>query len=237
MSKRKCAILIVGILVVVLVGISVSLYFASQYVPPFYRDAVNVDSAKQKAAGLHMLEQVTALAAAFKKDGEWDASFTSEEVNAWLADDLHKEHPNSMPKTLDNPRISIKGNRVTVACLFEVDHFWSVVSLNVEPYMSKPDVLALRFVNARAGLVPMPLEKVLAQLPQIASRLKLHLEWRQVDGAPVALLSIPPEPEGKRQVHLDALQLGKDEISISGHSTKNHKNTAKDTAAKDQKAK
>jgi hypothetical protein len=205
-----------GLLIVVAITIF-SLYSASHYVPAFYREAVAISPQTQQAASDRMLQQASALSGAFKKKGGWEALFTAEQINGWLAVDMVKNHANALPPTLRNPRVAIGPKQVTVACLVELNHYWSVVSLTVEPYIPEPNVLALRIVRARAGLLPVPLRDILDRLTQAAQQLQLHIEWRQAGGDPVAMLSLPADREDEsRRVRVDTLRLGEGEIYLAG---------------------
>jgi hypothetical protein len=192
------------------------LYLAAQYEPVFYREALEADPAEQEKASDQMLQQATALASALKKEGFWEAVITAEQINGWLAVDMVKNHPNALPPTLRDPRVTIGPDAITVACRFEQDGQSSVISLTVEPYMSEPNVLALRIVKARAGLLPMPLDKIFDRLSQAAHDMQLHLEWRQAGGHPVALLTLPAAEDNGRQVRIETLRLGDGEIYVAG---------------------
>ncbi len=217
MSKRAVLLLVACGLLLVLVIVIFSLYAASHYVPAFYRQAVAIDPRTQEDASHRMLQQATALDGAMKEKGDWKALFTADEINGWLAVDLVRNHPNALPPTLRNPRVSITRNQVTVACLAESNHYWSVVSLTVEPYLPEPNVLALRIVRARAGLLPVPLRQVLDWLTQAAQNLQLHLQWRQAGGDPVAMLSLPADRAADaRRVQVQTLRLGEGKIYVAG---------------------
>jgi hypothetical protein len=192
------------------------LYLAARYEPAFYREALESDPAEQEKASDQMLQQATALASALKKEGRWEAVITAEQINGWLAVDMVKNHPNALPPTLRDPRVTIGPSAITVACHFEQDGQSSVISLTVEPYMSEPNVLALRIVKARAGLLPMPLDKIFDRLSQAAHDMQLHLEWRQAGGHPVALLTLPAAEDNGRQVRIETLRLGDGEIYVAG---------------------
>jgi hypothetical protein len=90
-----------------------------------------------------------------------------------------------------------------------------VLSLTIEPYLPKPSVLALRIVSARAGLLPLPLGRVLSGLSLAARDVQLRLEWRRAGGDPVAMLSLPTG-DGDRIVRIDTLRLGEGEIYVAG---------------------
>jgi hypothetical protein len=217
MSKRTLLLLIAAGLLIAIVIALFSLYSASHYVPAFYRQAVAIDPQKQEDASKRMLQQVSALDDALKKKGGWEALFTAEQINGWFAVDMARNHPNALPPTLRNPRVAIGPKQITVACLVELKHYWSVVSLTVEPYLPEPNVLALRIVRARAGLLPVPLGDITHHLTQAAQQLGLHIQWRQTGGDPVAILSLPADrADDGRRVRVETLRLGEGEIYLSG---------------------
>lgn len=221
MSKRtRWLLLIGGLAVVAAVGLQL-LYSGMHHVPAFYREAVAADPHEEEAASKVMLQQTAQLANAFQRKGEWESLFTAKQVNGWLAVDLVRNHPQALPPIFRNPRVEITADHVTVAGLLKTDHYWSVVSLTVEPSLPEPNVLALRLRNARAGLLPVPQRKILDALTQLAKQLHWRLEWRQADGDPVALLTLPTDPEGKgRCVRLETLRLGAGEIYLAGTTNK-----------------
>jgi hypothetical protein len=217
MSKRRIVLLVAGGLLLAIVIALFALYSASHHVPAFYQQAVAIDPREQEEASNRMLQQVSALDGALKRKGGWEAAFTAEQVNGWLAVDMARNHPNALPPTLRNPRVSIGPKQITVACLMELKGYWSVVSLTVQPSLAEPNVLALRIVRARAGLLPVPLRQILDQLTQAAQQLRVHLEWRQSGGDPVAMLSLPDDQaDDTRRVRVETLRLGDGEIYVSG---------------------
>jgi hypothetical protein len=161
-----------------------------------------------------MLRQAAALEGAVVKVGHWEALFTAEQINGWLAVDRAQNYPNSLPPTMSDPRVAIDPKQVTFACRYQEGSTNSVLSLTIEPSVPEPNVLALRIVKARAGLLPLPLGQVLDQFTEAAHDMQLHLEWRRVGGDPVAMVSLPEDDD--RQVRIDTLRLGDGEIYVAG---------------------
>ena len=215
MSRRlRLVLLIAGGLAVLVALVLLGLYLAAQHEPAFYRQAMEIDDAVLEKASDRMLQQATALASAVKKEGRWEVLFTAQEINGWLAVDMVRNHPNTLPSTLRDPRVTIDPTQITIACRFEQGGVSSVLSLTVEPYMPEPNVIALRIVKARAGLLPAPLGRVLGGLSEAAHGLQFHLEWRRAGGDPVAMLSFPPDDD--RPVRIETLRLGDGEIYVAG---------------------
>ncbi len=152
MSRRlRLTLLIIGGLAATAVLVLLGLYLAAQHEPAFYHEAMHIDRAVLEKASDRMLRQTTALASAVKKRGHWEALFTAEQINGWLAVDLVRNHPNTLPAELHDPRVGINPKGITVACRFDQDGMTSVLSLTVEPYLPQPNVLALRIVERPGG--------------------------------------------------------------------------------------
>src|SRR5947209_10239084 len=72
----------------------------------------------------------------------WEAVFTDQEVNAWLAEDLVTHFADQLPPEVHEPRIVFDADRVTLA--FQVDQgpFSSVIWVVPRPRVAAPTVLA-----------------------------------------------------------------------------------------------
>lgn len=206
-----------GATLAVVVGLF-ALYWATQYVPDFYRRALAVDPKEQEKASDEMLQNTAALVSDVKTKDRWQARFTAEQINGWLAVDLRRNYKQSLPESVRDPRVSIAEDEMTLACTYESGGFESVLSLVVDPYLplSTPDVIALRIRRARAGLVGLPLQKVCDGISQAARSTKFGLTWSAPDGDPVALISLPETQGGRRRVRIETLQLRDGEIYVAG---------------------
>jgi len=217
---RKWLVIAAIVLAVVLLVIGATAFYtyrASQYVPEFYRQAIQQpDPAKQKVGSDQMLRRATALASDVKKEGAWKALFTEEQINGWLAVDLVKNHAGSLPPTVREPRVVIEPGQATIACRYQHGRWQTVLWLTVEASLAGPDTIALRIRKARAGSLPLPLDDVLKQFSEAARRAQQPIEWRQVDGDPVALIPLKPPQGGPGAVQIDTLVLQQGEIYVAG---------------------
>jgi hypothetical protein len=216
-KTRRLVLWIGGGLVLLVAGGLFGLYEAMQYVPEFYRQAVAGDPGSQEKASDEMLQQATALLSDVKKKGRWEAVFTAEQINGWLAVDLARNHPNLLPPSLDHPRVAMLPDQVMLACRFQWGSVSSVLSLTVEPYLAEPNVLALRIRKVRAGLLPLPLGGVLDRISEAAQHADLRLTWRRAAGDPVAIVSFGEAGhiDGKAP-RLEEMQLSNGEIYVAG---------------------
>src|SRR5688572_28758959 len=88
----RLAIVLTSGAAVLAVASLLAVYRASQQVPDFYREAIIADSQRQAAASKEMLRTATALVNDAQQEGEWEAEFTEEQINGWLAVDLVENH-------------------------------------------------------------------------------------------------------------------------------------------------
>jgi hypothetical protein len=207
-----------GIPAVLIVGL-ICVFLALRYVPKFYRDALAVEPETQEKGSDQMLQRTATLVSDVRKPGKWHTRFTAEQINGWLAVDFVKNHLATLPPQFSNPRVAIDSDGIILACRYEGGIVSTVLTLTVEPYLPDENVLALRIVRVRAGLVPMPLGKVLDGISDAARRSEWRIAWRQSGGDPVALLSAPPPDNAEDlTVKIEAISLGKGEILVSGAS-------------------
>jgi hypothetical protein len=217
MSRRTRLLLFVGaglasLAVLVLLG----LYIAARHEPTFYRKALEIDAAVLEKASDSMLQKAAEIESDVNRPGRWKTVITAEEINGWLAVDMVKNHPNTLPPTMHDPRVAIRPNEVIVGCRFETGGINTVLSLTLQPCMAESNVLALRIVRARAGAIPMPLKRVLDAVSAAARDMQFRLQWRQSGNDPVALLSLREDPDADRSVRIESIVVSDGEISIIG---------------------
>jgi hypothetical protein len=191
-------------------------YRAVGRVPDWYQQATEtVEPARQRKASDEMERRVTDLASGVESTGKWKVLFTAEQVNAWLAVALKEKHPGLVPSDLTDPRVVIEPDGITVGGRFHRGSINSVVSLKIDVFLAEPNVVGARIRSARAGALPWPLGRVLDVISLAARKSNVSLQWRQTDGDPVALITIPPADKKKR-LRIESLQLGDGELFVSG---------------------
>ena len=217
MSRRSRLFVVVASGAAVLVVLALlGLYLAVRHEPAFYRKAMEIEPAVLEKASDRMLQNAAAIQSALNSPGRWKAVITAEELNGWLAVDMIKNHPKLLPPALRDPRVAIRPDEVLVGCRFEQGGITSVLSLTLQPCSPEPNVVALRIVRARAGAIPVALKRVLDGISKAARDNQIRLEWRQAGNDPVALLSLPEDPEADRVVRIESLEVVDGEIRIVG---------------------
>jgi len=216
-SKRfRIAGLIVLGLLALLAASALLVWHASQKMPQFYREALQADPGAPKRDSDQMLQQATALASDLQQPGRWHAVFTAEQINGWLAVDLLENHADCLPAGFADPRVQIEPGRLRIACRYRQGRFAVVLSLAVEPYMIQPGVIALRIRQARAGALPLPMGRLLTGISEAARHARATIQWRQAEGDPVAVISFPRPPAGRKQFRVESLRLIPGKLSVAG---------------------
>jgi hypothetical protein len=205
-KRRFIVFLLAGLAVALLLSL-LGLYLAARHEPAFYCAAMSLDPTALEKGSDRMLQHIAALQSAGNRPGRWQTVITAEEINGWLAVDLPRNHPSALPPSLGDPRVAISPDEMILACRYDAGGVRSVLSLTVQPYLAQPNVVALRIVRARAGLLPMPLKTVLDGLSGAAHAMQSRLTWADADGMPVALLSMPDDMDADRTVRIEALEL------------------------------
>jgi hypothetical protein len=202
------------------------LYLALRHEPAFYRETMATSRAALEKGSQRMLLKAAALGSVSTRSGPWEIRITAEEINGWLAVDLPKNHPTALPPTLRDPRVAIRPDEMTVACRYQQNGVDSVLSLTLQPYVGQvanrshsddSNVAAVRIISIRAGVLPLPLNRVLQGLSQAARDMRFDLQWRNSGGDPVAIISLPTDNNGQ-VVRIETLRLSAGEIYLAGRT-------------------
>ena len=213
----------VALAIVVLVGGFLGwAYRATQQAPEFYVRQLRAETLQRhKRTGDAFERQALQLNNQIRKADRWQARFTADEINAWLAVDLPQKFPDVLPPDVQSPRVAIESEMIQVACRVETPQFSSVVSLGVHPYVtSEPNVVALRVKQLRAGTLPLPLGQYLDRITEQCAQAGVPLRWSEEEGDPVALVTLPLTPEDfqNRLVRVEQIELTEGTLIVSGTS-------------------
>jgi hypothetical protein len=198
-------------------GVTWWAYEAVQAVRPFYREAMEVKPSVLRQAGLELTSRATALVNDAQRGEPWQAQFTEEQINGWLAYDLPEKHGDLIPTDVADPRVAIEDGQLKLGVRYSGSRVETVLSVDVEPYLAEPNVLGLRIVGARAGTLPIPLGEVTDRMSRAAERFDIPLTWIQESETPTALvtLRLKSARDGQR-LQLDELQVSLGAILLQG---------------------
>ena len=161
---------------------------AVRQVQPFYASAIKIAPRKLEASSREMESRVAALYSDAKPPGRWQAAFTDDEVNGWLAVALGEKFPKLLPPEVTDPRVAFVDGGVLVGARWRGERLDAVISIQADAKMVGDDVLAIRLREVRAGSLLLPLSDVVEQVSLGAAQLEWPLQWTYEDGDPIALL-------------------------------------------------
>lgn len=196
------------------------LYWATQHDPGFYSAACQTTEAAARTANDELLQKASALASEVTGHGRWKAVFTQQELNGWMAVDLQQNHPEALPPSLSDPRLSIEGRRLIVAARYRSGSFSTVLSVELELYLESPNNIAICLRKVRAGSLPLPMQKLLDRIAEALANTDLRPRWKQADGDPVLVVTIRPRSQSKRELSVDTLHLEDGKAYLAGGNAK-----------------
>jgi hypothetical protein len=221
MRKPGKRALTIGLLIVAaLVAVPATIWISLTHQPQFYRAMVQVPREKQEAEARRFVAQSLQLRNDIINEPTWEAIFTDQEVNAWLAKDLVTEFADQLPPEVHEPRIVFGLDRITLAFALDQGALRSVIWVVARPRIPEPNVLELTFEKIRAGVLPVPSEKVIDQIVEQARSHGLDVRYERVDQLPVVVVRYKPNSD-REDVLLEQVQIREGEIRLAGRSNRN----------------
>lgn len=209
-------VLLLGGSPLALIVLAVSIYEGWRAEPAFYSRALAADRQAEVRGSNDLLERASALVNDVREQGPWQALFTAQQINGWLAVDLPANHGDLLPAEWDCPRVSLDRGQVVLACRYGSGTLATVVTLSLAPYVTESNELAIRVCGARAGWFPLPLQPILDQLSQGAAEAGLPLHWEQAGGDPIAVIQLAPRRSDGRLLLLETLEVHSGELYLAG---------------------
>ena len=193
----------------------------TRHVPDFYAQATRSDPPRRQMADTQMRVGVEKLQSDAARIGSWRASFTADQINAWLQNELPQKFPNLLARGASEPRVAIVDGKLMAAARYRKGGIDTVVSCELAVQLTdQPNMLAMRITNLRAGALPLPLGRFINGISNEAARGDLWVRWDQTDDGPVALVRVPTEhPLYKvSPVIVENVSLIDGSLQLAGHS-------------------
>jgi hypothetical protein len=202
-------------------GICLFFYQAARQEPAFYRQAMLVKPEQQAEAGQQLEKEVLDLRNDVLAAGRWEAVFTEEQINGWLAVDLPDKFPGMLPDGVESPRVEIQDGRVSIAARYEDKLMSSVVSIVLGVCLTdEANTVAVTIQRVRAGALPVPVRQFLDRISRTAQRSDISLRWSQDDGDPVAFVTIPSRSDDyiHQEIFIETIELRDGEVYLAGRT-------------------
>ena len=198
-------------------GLAATLWAGLTYRPDFYRTLLTLDPAQRQQRAGEFVSRSSQLRNDIVNESRWEAVFTADEINAWLAEDLVREFADRIPAGVSDPRVLLEPDRVTLAFTRQDAGVESVVWAVVRLRVVGPNEVALTIEKVRAGALPIPTDSFFGRFQNRGTEFGLRLAWSKDGDSPVATLRYEPEPDA-RPVVLESIQVADGWIRLAGHT-------------------
>lgn len=213
------ATLTIALLLMAILG---GAYYAAQRVEPYYEQALRTEPAVLEQGRRELESRASALYSDANQVGHWQALFTVEQINGWLATQLANNKSGGLPETMRDPRIAISQDRLTLGFRTKSGGFETVVSVDTSVLITEDGNVGIRFTSVRAGALPLPVLQLADDLAAACKRMKLPIRWTQENGQPIAIVNLTSGTSSdNREFFVDAIQLRANEMYVAGHTETN----------------
>lgn len=216
--SRRIAIVAFATLLVVLL-VPVALWWSITYQPRFYRSVVDVPREQRQERAKRFVAQSLQLRNDIVNEPRWEAVFTDQEVNAWLAEDLVTHFADQLPPEVHEPRVIFDDDRVTLAFQLDQGPIRSVISVVARVDVPEQNVLELTLERIWAGAMPFPADPIIERITERAVRHGLDIRWEHLGEQPVALIRYSPDLT-RNDVVLEHVVIRSGQIRLAGRSNK-----------------
>ena len=214
LSRR---LLRVGSIVGLIVAIPVAIWFSITYQPPYYLAMIRLPLEQREIKAKHFVAQSLQLRNDIVNEPTWQAVFSDQEVNAWLAKDLVEHFADQLPPEVHDPRVLFEMNRVVLAFQLEKGGFHSVITVVARPHVPEDNTVELTLEKIRAGILPVPADNVLDRIIDHARHRGVNVQWQRRDGYPVVVMRYTPNLS-REDVQLEELEIRNGQLRLAGRS-------------------
>ena len=219
MRQMKRRWIVLGSVVATLVVMPTTLWLLLTHQPEFYRKIAIIPPERRHAEAKKFVAQSLQLRNDIVNEPRWEAIFTDEQVNSWLEEDLVTHFAEQIPDGVHEPRVVFETDRVHLGFQLDQGPVRSIVSVVAKVRVTSPNELELTIERIRAGMVPIPSEKLLDKITDQARSRGLDVRWERDGDARVAYVKYTPDPR-RRDVILERLQVLNGQIRLAGRSSR-----------------
>lgn len=213
-----------AIFLLVLAGIAAfslwGVWKAAQQEPEFYHEVLVIEPEVQKQASAALETRVTELQEEVRRGGVWQAEFTEQQINAWLAEELPAKYKN-LPKGLSDPRVRIEDGQLQLACRYRDERIATVLHSIVDLELTdSPNEVVVRVLAANAGILPFSLAPWKDRILKEIRKADIEIEWETEEGLEVATIQLPLQDQrlNGRLLIVDELELSDGLLRVAGRT-------------------
>ena len=217
-STLRKRVIIVGLVASLVLTVPGLVWLSLTHEPTFYRDLMaNVPREQREAKAKHFVASSLQLRNDISNERDWQAVFTDQDVNAWLAEDLITHFADQIPPEVHQPRVAFGADRITLAFQLDRGPIRTVIWVVARASIPEDNVLALTFEKIRAGVIPISAERLMGPISEQARDHGIDVRWTREDDLPVATIRFSPDPD-RSDIVLERLSVRQGQIRLSGRS-------------------
>jgi hypothetical protein len=217
MRKKTKRLLWVGVVIAAMAAAPGVVWLSLTYQPSYYRAMVLQSREQRQGKARKFVAQGLQLRNDICNEPTWEAVFSDQEVNAWLAEDLVTHFADHLPPEVHEPRVLFELDRIILAFELRQRGIDSVITVVARPRVPAGNTVELTLEKIRAGILPVPADNVLDRIVEYARFLGIDVEWTRRDGYPVVLIRYTPNLQ-RDDVQLQELQIRTGQLRLAGRS-------------------
>ncbi len=210
-------VLFLGAAASLLLIVPTAIWLSLTHRPSFYRALDAMPRELREAKAKRFVAGSLQLRNDISNERDWQAVFTDQEVNAWLAEDLVTHFADLIPPEIHEPRVAFEPGRITLAFQLDRGPIRSVIWVVAQARVSEDNVLALTLEKIRAGVIPISADRIIGPITAQAREHGLDIRWDREHDLPVALIRYQAR-EGRTDIVLENLDIRQGQIRLSGRS-------------------
>jgi hypothetical protein len=201
----------------VVVAIPPVVWFCLTYQPSYYRAIDSLTPQQREVNAKRFVAQSLQLRNDIVNEPNWEAVFSDQEVNAWLAEDLVTHFADQLPPEVHDPRVLFEMDRVILAFQLDKGGVQSVITVVARPRVPSGNTVELTLEKIRAGILPVPADNFLDRIIEHARVRGIDVQWQRREGYPVVVLRYMPNLN-REDVQLEELEIRTGQIRLAGRS-------------------
>src|SRR5689334_1218215 len=133
MRKKTTKLLWAGVILALLAAIPAGIWLSLTYQPSYYRAMVLQSREQREGKARKFVAQGLQLRNDICNEPNWEAVFSDQEVNAWLAEDLVTHFAAHLPPEVNEPRVLFEMDRIILAFQLRQRGVQSVITVVARP--------------------------------------------------------------------------------------------------------
>ena len=186
---RRHLVIICSVLVGMVAGVGGTLWSLYQ-APSFYAAALqeHAPSPARKERSKKFVQNTMELVDSIRHEQNWSEEFDQDQVNSWLAEELHQKYSKWLPEGVKEPRVQFGPDSLELAFQYQKGVWSGVISAQLRPWVSSPNRLAIEVQSVKAGLVPIPLDDLVLAVSRELARAGWQVECTRNDDNDVLIV-------------------------------------------------